>query len=155
MNKMILTLLITITLGVALIFYVALHNKTQDVSNQEPYIYFLKSEFITTTEVIIIENTSLPGVKAEYPKEISDVNKIDTSRVEHLILPTGSSITFTKAVHFTNATSGMKYAMLFGKVSLKNMNSEMNVIYVWGKFKTLCLDEPCNYWEYDRGFWEK
>jgi len=149
MKKMIIIILVTI-IGVVLFFYFVLRNKLQDVSRDEPYVYILNMNITTATEVIIIENTLLPDIKNEYPKEISDAEKIDTSRVQFIKLPVGSTVNFTKALHYTNSTSGMKYAVLIGKAKLKDSTSEYNVIYAWGFFKTQCIAEPCNYWEYKK-----
>jgi hypothetical protein len=154
MKKVLLLAVICLVLIVFFFWYV-LRNKSQDVSKDEPYSSILNKEFTTQTAVIIIGNSSLPAVKEDYPKEIAYPDEIDTSSVKHLELPIGSVVTFAKAIHYAGGVSGNENAILFGKVKPKNSNNEYSVIYLYGTFKTMCIDKPCNYWEYKKEFWKQ
>jgi hypothetical protein len=151
-----LKLLIIVAVGIIgfiiLLIYV-LRNKTEDVSKQEPYIYLLKGDLITKKEIIVIENSSLLSLKNDFPKEISNEERTDTSEVAHIKIHIGSAIKFTKAIHYENGTSGIKYAMLLGTIKNETSNETFKVVYTYGYFKTLCATEPCNYWEYEKDLW--
>jgi hypothetical protein len=151
-----LKLLIIVAVGIigCILFLIyVLRSKTQDVSKQEPYSSILNVDLITKKKIIVIENSSLPILKNDFPKEISSEARTDTSEVVHIKMPIGSVIRFTKALHFENGTSGIKYAMLLGTIKNGTSNETFKVVYTYGFFKTLCATEPCNYWEYEKGLW--
>lgn len=154
-----LKLIILIIAGI-IIFYILfliyiLRNKTQDVSNKEPYLYFLNTDLPTVKEIILIENLSLPQYKEDYPKEISNEKTTDTSRVAYIDIAIGSTLNFTKAIHYENAVSGIKYAILLGTVINKVNNERYKVIYIYGVFKTISATEDNNYWDYNSDIWQK
>lgn len=152
--KLILLIAGIIIIFILMLIYV-LRNKNQDVSNKEPYLYFLNVDFATTEEIILIENLTFAQLKKDYPKEISNEERTDTSRVAHIKISNGSTLRFTKAIHFQNAVSGIKYAILLGTVKNKTNNETYKVIYTYGYFKTMCAQGPCNYWEYKKALWQK
>jgi hypothetical protein len=140
-------------IGCILFLIYVLRSKTEDVSKQEPYIYLLKGDLITKKEIIVIENTSLLSLKNDFQKEISSQERTDTSEVAYIKMPIGSVIRFTKALHYENGTSGIKYAILLGTIKKGISNETLKVVYTYGYFKTLCATEPCNYWEYKKDLW--
>lgn len=152
--KIIVLIVLLIVLLLLVFYWIVLRNTTEGVSKKEPYLSILNTDFKTSSEVFLIENTSVQSLKKDYPKELTAVSNIDASRVAHIVLPDNSTVRFTKAIHFKNATSGIKYSILLGSVKLKNTSTEYNVVYNYGYFKTICIDEPCNYWEYKTEFWE-
>jgi hypothetical protein len=152
--KTILLILAIVMALLIFIFWMALANKSKDVSKREPYLYLLNNELMTTAEVILIDNATLLNAQKDYPKEISYAHRYDTAQIPHQKLSVGSTVIFTKAIHFTSAVSGVQSAILFGKVNSKDDGVEHAFIYVWGNFKTICIDKPCDYWAYEKGFWE-
>lgn len=152
--KIIVLIVLVIVLLLLVFYWMILRNTTEDVSKKEPYLSILNTDFKTSSELLLIENTSIQNLKQDYPKELTVGSDIDASRVAHIVLPINSTIRFTKAIHFRNATSGIQHALLLGNVKVKNTTTEYKVVYHYGYFKTICIEEPCNYWEYNRGFWE-
>lgn len=144
-------LLITFLVG---IFWYVLHNKTKDVSDTEPYVYFLNTGLTTGEEMLLTENTSLPDFIKAYPKALQQPANIDTGRVSCVSVPLGSKLVFTKAIHHTNAVSGNQFAFLLGTVTPANQKVSYAVVYHYGTFKSICLKEPCHYWEYEKEFWK-
>ncbi|MBL7856388.1 MAG: hypothetical protein JNM57_01770 [Cyclobacteriaceae bacterium] len=152
--KVLVIISVVVLALVVLFFWFVLRNKSRDVSKTEPYLYILNADLVTTSEVMLIENTSFTNVKNEFPSEISNSRKIDTTRVKNEKIPIGSTVTFSRAIHYKNSTSGMHAAVLLGKVKMKDSQAVHKIVYIWGRFKTMCINEPCMYWEYEKGFWE-
>jgi hypothetical protein len=152
--KLKLLIIVAVTIiGVVIFLIYVLRNKTEDVSKQEPYMTLLRDDLITKKEIIVIENTSLLSLKNDFSKEISSQERTDTSEAAHIKMPIGSVIRFTKALHYENGTSGIKYAILLGTIKKGTSNETLKVVYTYGYFKTLCATEPCNYWEYKKDLW--
>ena len=150
--KLILIIAGILIILVLFLIYV-ISNKTQDLSNKEPHLYFLNADFPTTKEIILINNDNLPHLKEDFPKEISNEQRTDTLRVTHIKIPIGSTLHFTKAIHHKNAVSGVKRAILLGTVKNNLSNETYKVVYSYGEYKTTSATETSYYWEYEKGFW--
>lgn len=152
---MILTLVIAVFVGIVVIFYVALSNKTDVVTDEDPYRAVMNKPLVTVRPTMIIDNVTVVSQKPEYARQlVEETMNIDTTQIEHQLIPVGAAIKFAKAVHFTSAVSGSQYAILIGTVTPKGGNAALPVMYHWGTFKSICIDEPCNYWEYETAPWE-
>lgn len=148
-----ITILLSFVVLIPLVFYLALRNKSKDVSEKSPYVAVLNREIVTINEAIYIDNSTLT-LTTEYPNELQDFESIDTSRVKYTNIPKGSVLQFYKAVQVNRAVSGNQYVFLLGEVILKDTNIKTPIIYHWGTFKTICIDKPCNYWEHKKAPWQ-
>lgn len=156
MTKILKYSLIGITLlgciYVLLLFFI-LRNTKSDVSQQEPYLELINQPLITVNAAILIDNSTMTNEK-EYLKELQSADNIDTTRVNYISVPIGSVFKVHKALHIKRSVSGGAYAVLLGEVELKATNKNYSVLYTWGHFKTICLDDPCDYWAYDQAPWQ-
>jgi hypothetical protein len=138
---------------IVLLFYIALKNDYKDIPNTEPYKSILNKNLFSIEEAILIKNNTTDFTK-EYPYELHDPSRIDTSAVEHEVLPIGTTFQFHRAVKAHRAVSGSTYVYLLGDVINKNGGDKKKVIYSWGSLKTMCIEEPCNYWEHLKAPWQ-
>jgi hypothetical protein len=138
---------------IGLLFYIVLKNDNKDIPNTEPYKSILNKNLISIEEAILIQNSTLDYTK-EYPYELQDPTTYDASEVEHEVLPIGTTFLFHRAVKVHRAVSGSNYVYLLGDVINKKDGSKKKVIYSWGSLKTMCIEEPCNYWEHLKAPWQ-
>lgn len=155
LKKTIPVFIVVLLVAVVIIFYVALSNKTDVVTDKDPYRTIIGKPLVTARKTMIINNVTIASQKPEYAKQLVDQDmNIDTSQIAYRSIAAGSVIEFSKALHFTNAVSGSRYAILLGTVKPKDSTTELPIMYHWGTFKSICIDEPCNYWEYETAPWE-
>lgn len=148
-----IAIIISSLIIIGLIFYIALRNTSKDISNKEPYAELINRQIIIIEKAILIENSTMEFTE-EYANELQDYQTIDTARVKFTIVPKGSILEFKKAVQVKRAVSGSKYAYLLGELISKDTNEKMPILYHWGTFKTICIEEPCNYWEHKKAPWQ-
>ena len=152
-KNILITIVISFIVIVGLYFYYVLKTNFKDVSNKAPYAQVLNKQIITVEDAIYIENSTLELAK-EYPNELQNIETIDTSNIKNTVIPKGSILEFQKAVQVNRAVSGSKYSFLLGTISLKGTNEKKTILYHWGTFKDLYIEEPCNYWEYRKAPWQ-
>lgn len=156
-TKTILTYIIVFILVliviVGLFFYLALRNKKKEVSTKEPYAAIMGQQLLSLHDALLIDNSTLHFAK-KYPNELQDGESIDTAHVKHRVIPKGSTYRLDQAFHITHGVSGNTFAYLLGEVMDKDTQTKYPIIYQWGNFKTICLEAPCNYWEYRKAPWQ-
>ena len=148
-----IAIIISSLIIISLIFYIALRNTSKDISNKEPYSELINRQIINIDEAILIENSTMEFTE-EYANELQDYQNIDTAKVKFTTVPKGSILEFKKVIQVNRAISGSKYAFLLGEVTIKDTNGKKAILYHWGTFKTICIEEPCNYWIHKKAPWQ-
>ena len=130
----------------------ALHHKIVDVSEKQPYRAIIHKKLQTVNRALLTESSMKTfGAFEEIRFEINDYSEMDTANLSYSDIPVGSVLEFQKAVEFTNAVSGLRSVYLIGTLSTK---PNASVLYRWGAFKSICLSEPCDYWEHRKAPWQ-
>lgn len=151
--KLILLILSLLVVLIIFFFYYVLKDKKQNVNDKLPYSEIIGKELISVNDAALINNGT--SRFKDYEKEITNIESIDTTNVQYILLPKGSTYNFNNTVHYKNSTSGITSAYLLGEVRLKNSSKKYKIVYNFGYLKTLCIDEPCNYWEYKKAPWQE
>ena len=154
LKKRMIIVAIVIGLCASIIFYFVFAYRPKDVSNKTPYAPIINTKLVTIEDAIIIKNSTTHYIN-EYPNELQDFHTINTSVVDFIKIPKGSVIEFQKAVKVSHFVSGGKYVYLLGNLLDEKMNYTKPIIYQWGYFKTICIDDDCNYWEHRKAPWQE
>lgn len=135
-------------------FYFILRNTSKEVSMEFPYAELLNKNLTPLQSSILIENSTMHFTK-EFPKELSDIETTDTSRVPHIIIPEGSIFKFCKAIQVKNVVSGNIHSFLLGEVHLTE-NNEKNMLYytAGGGLNKNLFQETDDYLEFKKAPWQ-
>ncbi len=136
-----------------LLLYFTLKNTSQFVSERQPYKAVINKKLILVEDAIITKNGSLE-MENEYPFELQNFEVVDSAIVQNTIIPKGSVLVFTKAIQVNRAVSGSKYTYMLGTYVHSVTKAIKPILYHWGTFKTICIDNPCNYWEHKKAPWQ-
>ena len=153
LKTILILIIIFIIVSIGIIFYIALRNTSKDVSNKEPYKFVINKKVITVEDAILIENSNQEFTK-EYPNELHDCKTIDTSQVKFATIPKGSILEFKKAFEVHHAVSGSTFVFLLGNLTNIETDEKKAILYHWPTLKIICLEEPCNYWEFKKAPWQ-
>lgn len=127
-------------------FYFTLRNTHQDVSTKQPYHTLLNQALITQRESTLAKN--LPAFSIQENYFLTENKELFEGVEETAILPQGTKITFNKAIHYKNGTSGITHSMLIGTAWIEPLQKEMSFEYNWGELyrRTLqLLDISCRH----------
>lgn len=135
-------------------FYYVLTDKRRIITNTEPYVQVINTTLTSVQDAVLVDNNSLQFTK-EYPKELQVLDSMYISQPSDIKVPKGSSFKFLEALKITGSASGLTNSYLLGEVYIAASGKSFPIIYNWGSLKTLCISEPCNYWEFKLAPWQK
>lgn len=143
MFKYIISALLVFVLVVIIVFYFALRNVKRDISSYLPISSVLnKKLYVKDATVVYLSEEDSTIV-------LEDISPTSTK----IQLELNDYFLFEKATMLTKSVSGIRYIFLEGKLVSKT--GESNVVLNWGKNHFLCLEEPCDYWLFEKAPWQK
>ena len=150
------TWLVTSIIGIAVVgcFYYVLTDKRRIFTDTEPYAQVINTTLTSVQDAVLVDNSTLQFTK-EYPKELQGLDSMYMSNPSDIKVPKGSRFKFLKALKITGSVSGFTNSYLLGEVHIVSSGRIFTIIYNWGSLKTLCISEPCNYWEFKLAPWQK
>ncbi len=148
-----LVILIVFITVIALFYYV-LTDKRRVVTETEPYAQIMNKTLTSLRDAVLIDNSTLQFT-TEYPKELQELDSTSIPNPSDIKVPSGATFKFSKAVKITGAVSGSTSSYLLGEVNIVSSGKTFPIIYGWGALKTICITEPCNYWEFKLAPWQK
>ncbi|MBN8652251.1 MAG: hypothetical protein J0L67_12525 [Cytophagales bacterium] len=143
-RKMIWLAGLTLVVIIVGIFYLALRNTRTDVSQKQPYATWL-GELILVRPAFLVNN-QFPI--AEKTLLVEDGLAYDDA----IIVPAGTKVQLTQAIHYRNGVSGVTHSLMIGTV--QTATGATTFEYYWGQFHAICLEPPCNYWTYPQAVWQ-
>jgi hypothetical protein len=143
-RKMILLAVLAFMLLVVGIFYIALRNTRTDVSSTQPYATRIGKEVALLRPAYLIKN--------DFPIAEKNLLVEGGADSDATLLPAGTKVNLTAAIHYRNGVSGVTHSLVIG--SVQTQTGVLQFEYYWGQFHALCLEPPCNYWTYPQAFWQ-
>ncbi len=143
--------------------YATIKTKSTSLHQVAPFKQYINQTVITNQDIFLMTEKDVPDGKFPYIVLDSayagfqwyvDRSKLSPPEVTLLdTIPAGSSITFTKAVNYTNGVSGLSKACLFGKITLQD--KEYLIYYPWGKrSERMWLEGKYDQWEFRLAPWQ-
>lgn len=143
-----------LTVAVVIFIFTIIHNYIpKNVSHIRPYLGIIDKELVVNQEAVLVENNSV--FTDRYSMEMYDLGFIDLKSTKHVIIERGSLLKFRKAFETNNFVSGERFVYLLGTLQNKRSRQTTTIVYQWAHFKKVCVEGPCNYWEFRQAPWQQ
>lgn len=123
------------------------------MGDQRPFNQLLNKQWTLQRDVKLARNLS--QFVYEQPLFIAEEETLFEGVESLAVISKGAPVTFHSATLFNNGVSGVTICNLTGTVFVEEFNKEIQFEYQWGNFHVICLEEPCMYWTFPQGFWQK
>ncbi|MEZ4974457.1 MAG: hypothetical protein R2820_14185 [Cyclobacteriaceae bacterium] len=151
MQMKLIAIVVTALVVLIAIFYVALKDTKQNVSVSEPYASLIGKTLVVERDVVLARN--LAQFKMFEDNFISEEANLYEGVEKIRTIKPGTSFAFTNAFHYRNAVSGVTHSVLIGKIT--DQQPPVSFEYSWGSLHSICIEEPCDYWTFPLGFWQR